>query len=78
MSETPTPQPPLETTGSYYSIGTSNATTVDTTTVTGRSFDPAMCVNSDSIAKTEKRKADHAHNLRLQKARKHGGKMKPW
>lgn len=84
MSETPTPTAPddptapqSDVTGSYAIItGTNNRPT--SCSVSNYSYPPEMCANSDAIAKEEKRKSDHAHNLRLQKARRHGGKMKPW
>lgn len=87
MSESPIgPVDETKGTGTYVIIRNWNGETITpwpeatTNAVTGYGEEQlSHCANSDAIAKEEKRKADHEHNLRLQKARKHGGRMKnPW
>lgn len=77
MSEADSTESPTTGTAGNYSIATSNQSTAPRFdgTVTTCYCDP---LDSDAARKEAKRKADHAHNLRLQKARRHGGKMKPF
>lgn len=69
MSESPIgPFDECRTTGT---CGTAQRS-VTTCCMTAYGCPPEFCVTSDAAAKEEKRKADHAHNLRMQKARKDG------
>ena len=71
---------PMNPTAGNYVIGTPPATADPVITCAVQNYDPGITVNIQDARKEAKLKADHAHNLRLQKARLlHHGKLKnPW